>query len=51
MIVWHVLHDQAPYRELGHDYFTRHDHPEATKRRLIHNLEALGYHVQLTNAA
>jgi transposase len=51
VIVWHVLHDQSPYRELGHDYFTRHNHPEAAKRRLVHNLEALGYHVQLTATA
>jgi len=48
VIVWHVLHDQSEYRELGHDYFTRRDHPDAVKRRLIHNLEALGYHVDLT---
>jgi transposase len=51
VIVWHVLHDQADYRELGHDYFTRHNHPDAAKRRLIHNLEALGYQVQLTATA
>lgn len=51
VIVWHVLYDQSAYRELGHDYFTHRDNPEATKRRLIHNLEALGYHVQLTATA
>ena len=51
VIVWHVLHDQSEYRELGHDYFTRRDNPEAAKRRLIHNLEALGYHVELTATA
>ena len=51
VIVWHVLHDQSEYRELGHDYFTRRDNPDATKRRLIHNLEALGYRVELTATA
>jgi transposase len=51
VVVWHVLHDQSEYRELGHDYFTRRDDPEAAKRRLIHNLEALGYHVELTATA
>jgi transposase len=51
VIVWHVLHDQSEYRELGHDYFTRRDNPEAAKRCLIHNLEALGYHVELTATA
>ena len=51
VIVWHVLNDQSEYRELGHDYFTRRDNADATKRRLIHNLEALGYRVELTATA
>jgi transposase len=51
VIVWHVLHDQAEYRELGHDYFIQRETPEATARRLIHNLHALGYHVELTATA
>jgi transposase len=48
VIVWHVLHDHTPYRELGHDYFTRRENPDATRHHLIHRLEALGYRVQLT---
>ncbi|HEV8562968.1 MAG TPA: IS110 family transposase, partial [Actinophytocola sp.] len=32
VIIWHVLHDSAKYRDLGSDYFTRHDNPEARKR-------------------
>src|SRR5664279_3643727 len=51
VISWHVLNDLTEYRDLGGDYFTRHDNPEATRRRLIHNLEALGYDVQLTPVA
>jgi hypothetical protein len=51
MIVWHALHDQTPYRELGHDYFTRRDNPDAARHHLIHRLEALGYHVELTATA
>jgi hypothetical protein len=51
VIVWHVLHDQSEYRELGHDHFTRRDDPEAAKRRLIHDLQALGYQVELTATA
>jgi transposase len=51
VIIWHVLNDLTEYRDLGGDYFTRHDNPEATRRRLIHNLEALGYDVQLTPVA
>ena len=43
MIVWHVLADTTAYRDLGADYFTRRfDNPEARKRRLIRELEALG---------
>jgi hypothetical protein len=51
VIVWHVLLDQSEYRELGHDYFSRRGNPDTTKRRLIHDLEALGYHVELTATA
>ncbi len=51
VIVWFVLHDHAGYRDLGADYFTRHDNPDATKRRLIRELQALGYAVDLTPAA
>ena len=51
VIVWHVLHDQSEHCELGHDYFTRRGNPDTTKRRLIHDLEALAYHVELTATA
>ncbi len=51
VIVWHVLHDGSDYHDLGADYFTRHDNPDATKRRLIRELQALGYAVDLTPAA
>ena len=51
VIIWHVLHDHSEYRDLGNDYFTRRDNPDAAKRRLIHNLEALGYRVELTATA
>jgi transposase len=51
VIVWHVLHDGSGYRDLGADWFTRHDNPDATKRRLVRQLQALGYTVDLTPAA
>jgi transposase len=51
VIAWHLLHDQSDYRDLGADYFTRHDNPDATKRRLVRQLQALGYTVDLTPAA
>ena len=43
VIIWHVLAESTAYRDLGADYFTRRfDNPEARKRRLIRELEALG---------
>jgi transposase len=53
VIIWHVLAETTAYRDLGSDYFTRRiDNPEARKRRLIHELEALGHKVTIEpNAA
>jgi transposase len=51
VIIWHVLHDEAAYRDLGADYFTRHDNTEAKKRRLIRELQALGCDVTIQPAA
>jgi transposase len=53
VIIWHVLAETTPYRDLGSDYFTRRiDHPEVRKRRLIRELEALGHKVSIEpNAA
>jgi transposase len=52
VIIWHVLAETTAYRDLGSDYFTRRiDSPEARKRRLIHELEALGHKVTLEPAA
>jgi transposase len=51
VIIWHVLHDNAEYRDLGSDYFTRYDNPEAHKRRLIRDLQTLGYNVTVRPAA
>ena len=48
VIIWHVLAESSAYRDLGSDYFTRRiDSPEARKRRLIRELEALGHKVTL----
>jgi transposase len=46
IIVYHLLTRHQDYRELGRDYFTRRDR-DATQRRLVHDLEALGYKVSL----
>jgi hypothetical protein len=52
VIIWHVLAETTAYRDLGPDYFTRRiDSPDARKRRLIHELEALGHKVTLEPAA
>jgi len=46
-----VLTENTAYRDLGADYFTRRtDHPDARKRRLIRELEALGHKVTLEPA-
>jgi transposase len=52
VIIWHVLAESSTYRDLGSDYFTcRVDHPDARKRRLIRELEALGHKVTVEPAA
>ena len=52
VIIWHVLAEATAYRDLGSDYFTpRIDTPEARKRRLIRELEALGHKVTIEPAA
>ena len=51
VIVYHLLTDpDCPYFDLGATYFDQRD-PGAVQRRLIHRLEALGYHVQVTPLA
>jgi len=47
---WHMLTTGELYREAGGDYFRRQD-PERTTRRLIAQLERLGHHVTLEDAA
>jgi hypothetical protein len=48
VIIWHVLAETTTYRDLGWDYFTRRiDNPEARKRRLVRELEALGHKVAI----
>jgi transposase len=50
-IVYHLLADpEAVYRELGGDYFLKHNQ-EAVQRRAIKQLEALGLQVSVSPAA
>ena len=49
-IAYYVMRDGITYRELGADYFQRHDR-ERTVRRHVKQLEALGYVVTVQPAA
>lgn len=52
VIIWHLLADNTDYHDLGADYFThRVDTIETRKRRLIRELETLGYQVTVQPAA
>jgi transposase len=51
VIIWHVLTNDVPYTDLGSDYYTRRDDPDARKHRLLRQLQDLGYTVELTPAA
>jgi len=52
VIIWHVLHDNADYHDLGADYFTRrYDNPDAKQNRLIRELQNLGLQVEVHPAA
>ena len=44
--IYHMLVRKEPYEDLGHDYLDRL-RPEATTRRLVVRLEALGFEVAL----
>jgi transposase len=45
---WHMLHDLAPYQDLGPDHFTNRLGKERQTRRLLAQLAALGLHVTVT---
>lgn len=51
VIVWHLLHDNTSYTELGSDYFDRRNDADARRRYLIRELEKLGSTVTLQPAA
>ena len=48
--IWHMGTTGSLYDDPGADYFTR-AHPERTKNRAIHQLEAMGYRVTLDQAS
>jgi len=51
VIVWHLLHDERDYEDLGADFLAKRNDAEARKRYLIRQLEALGQTVTATPAA
>ena len=50
-LVWHLLSIAEAYNDLGDDYFTSRQDPERRARRLVAQLEELGFKVTLEAAA
>ena len=48
---YHILERREPFRELGADYFRRRHSREQQTRRLVRQIEALGYQVTVVEAA
>jgi transposase len=51
VIIYHVLKHNAPYEELGGDYFEKRFASETHKNRLVRKLERMGYEVTTTPKA
>jgi len=49
-LVWHLLSTAEVYQDLGDDYFTNRQDPERRARRLVAQLEELGFKVTLEEA-
>jgi transposase len=47
-IAYYVLLRSEPYVELGADYFIKRQQKQAYQRRLVHQLERMGYDVQIS---
>ena len=48
---YHIVRDRVPHRELGPDWLARRYSPEHRARRLLRQLEALGFNVSVEAAA
>jgi len=46
-LVWHLLSTSEVFKNLGDDYFTNRQDPERRARRLVVQLEELGYTINL----
>jgi hypothetical protein len=49
--IWHILTTGQRYQDLGEDYFRSRIDPDRQRRRLVHQLQALGYTVTLQTAS
>jgi transposase len=47
VIAYHILERKQPYSELGGDYFIERQNKESYQRRLVKQLERMGYDVTL----
>ena len=50
IIIYHILKKHEPYAELGADHFNKRKE-DATLRKAVTTLEALGYRVQIEKVA
>ncbi len=50
IIIYHVIADEKVYEELGGDYLDQLDR-QGKEKRLIHQLEKLGFQVSVTQTA
>ncbi len=50
-LIWHLLSTGEVYQDLGDDYFQRRRDPERQARRMVAQLEGLGYTVTLSAAS
>jgi len=50
VMIYHILTERTPYRELGSSYFDARER-DRVQRRLVHRLERLGYAVTLATAS
>jgi transposase len=51
VIAYNILQRQQPYQELGADYLLQRERKDAYQRRLVKQLERMGYDVSLTERA
>src|SRR6266571_2088541 len=50
-VIWHLLSTGECFEDLGEGFFDRRRDPERETRRLVHQLQQLGYSVTLATAA